>query len=197
MTTTAPSQDTRQALLGSARSIMVRKGFSAVGLNEVLSQAGVPKGSFYHYFSSKDAFGEAMMQSYLAEYLANMDRILSEPGQTAAERLLRYFGSWREIQIADDCQAGCLVVKLGAEVADLSESMRRELNKGIESIIDRLERTIRDGAEDGSARAGAEPRAVAETLYDIWVGASVVAKINRSPAPLDTATAATRQLLHL
>ncbi len=176
---------------------MVHKGFSAVGLNEVLSQTGVPKGSFYHYFSSKDAFGEAMMQSYLVEYLANMDRILSEPGQTAAARLLRYFESWREIQIVDDCQAGCLVVKLGAEVADFSESMRLELKKGIESIIDRLERTIREGAQDESVRAEVDPRAIAETLYDIWVGASIVAKINRSPQPLDSATAATRQLLHL
>jgi len=194
---TSALQDTRQALLDSAKVTMSRKGFAAVGLNEVLSQAGVPKGSFYHYFSSKDAFGEAMMQSYFVEYRAGMDRIFNEPGMTAAERILRYFEDWRENQSAEDCQGKCLAVKLGAEVADLSESMRCELQKGVESIIDRLERIIGDGLRDGSIRVDAGSRASAETLYELWLGASVIAKINRSPRPLDSATRATRQMLHL
>ncbi len=197
MTTTAAPQDTRLALLDNARRIMSRRGFSAVGLNEVLSQAGVPKGSFYHYFSSKDAFGAAMVQDYLTEYLADMDRILSDPGLTAAGRIMRYFDGWHQKQSADDFQSGCLVVKLSAEVADFSEAMRRELVKGVTSIVDRLERTIRDGADDGSIHAEADPRADAEILYDLWLGASLMAKISRSPAPLDAATVATRRLLHV
>lgn len=176
---------------------MSRKGFAAVGINEVLSQAGVPRGSFYHYFSSKDAFGEAMMKSYFVEYRADMDRILSEPGLTAAERILRYFDSWREKQSAENCQGKCLAVKLGAEVADLSESMRCELKKGVDTIIDRLEHMIVDGLQDGSIRIRAGARATAEILYDVWLGASIVAKINRDSQHLDTATLATRQLLRL
>ena len=142
MTPPAVPQNARQALLDAAKRIMAHTGFRAVGLNEVLSQAGVPKGSFYHYFSSKDAFGEALMQDYFLSYLANMDSIFADPAAPAAERLLRYFEEFRERQSADDFQSGCLVVTLGPEAANFAGPMRGELNSGVSQIIDRLERII-------------------------------------------------------
>src|SRR5690348_4651853 len=73
--TIASDTDTRGFILATGQNIMAQKGFSAVGLNEILSAAGVPKGSFYHYFASKDAFGEAMLKGYFDGYLADMDEI--------------------------------------------------------------------------------------------------------------------------
>ncbi|MEV5433776.1 TetR/AcrR family transcriptional regulator [Streptomyces sp. NPDC052701] len=189
--------DTRRSILDAAQRIMSRKGFSAVGINEVLSEAGVPKGSFYHYFGSKDAFGEAMMRAYFTDYLADMDRILTEPGLTSAQRLMNYWQSWRETQSIDECQGKCLAVKLGAEVSDLSESMRLALKEGTTAIVDRLERTIAAGLEDGSLSVDGDPRATAQVLYDMWLGASVMAKIHRDISPLDTTMTVTRRLLHL
>ncbi|MFD5653122.1 TetR/AcrR family transcriptional regulator [Streptomyces sp. NPDC127039] len=189
--------DTRRSILDAAQRIMARKGFSAVGINEVLTAAGVPKGSFYHFFGSKDAFGEAMMRAYFTDYLADMDRILAEPGPTAAQRLMNYWQNWRETQSLDECQGKCLAVKLGAEVSDLSEAMRLALKEGTIAIIDRLERTITAGLEDGSIAVDATPRETAEVLYDMWLGASVMTKIHRDIGPLNTTTTVTRQLLHL
>ncbi|MFE1103331.1 TetR/AcrR family transcriptional regulator [Nocardiopsis alba] len=194
---TVSQGDTRRSILDAAQRIMSRKGFAAVGINEVLSAAGVPKGSFYHYFGSKDAFGEAMMKAYFADYLADMDRVLGEPGTTSAERLMNYWRNWRESQSVDECQGKCLAVKLGAEVADLSESMRIALKEGTTGIIDRLERTIVDGLEDGSISVDGAPRDTAQVLYDMWLGASVMAKIHRDIGPLDTTTRVTRRLLNL
>jgi len=189
--------DTRRSILDAAQRIMSHKGFAAVGINEVLSEAGVPKGSFYHYFNSKDAFGEAMMKSYFIDYLADMDRVLGAPGLTSAQRLMNYWQSWRETQSVDECQGKCLAVKLGAEVADLSESMRLALKEGTAAIVDRLERVIAAGLEDGSLRVDDEPRITAQALYDMWLGASVMAKIHRDISPLDTVTTVTRRLLGL
>jgi TetR/AcrR family transcriptional regulator, transcriptional repressor for nem operon len=176
---------------------MSHKGFAAVGINEVLSEAGVPKGSFYHYFTSKDAFGEAMMRSYFAGYLADMDRILAEPGRTSAQRLMDYWDGWRETQSVDECQGKCLAVKLGAEVSDLSESMRLALKEGTTAIVDRLERAISAGLEDGSLAVDDDARTTAQVLYDLWLGASVMAKIHRDIGPLATTTTVTRRLLHV
>ncbi|MFI5963528.1 TetR/AcrR family transcriptional regulator [Streptomyces asoensis] len=189
--------DTRRVILDTAQRIMARKGYSAVGINEVLAEAGVPKGSFYHYFASKDAFGEAMLKSYFADYLTDMDAVLAPSGTSSAERLMAYWQQWRETQSVEECQGRCLAVKLGAEVADLSESMRLALKDGTSAIVDRIERTITSGLEDGSLSVDGEARDVAQALYDMWLGASVMAKIHRSPAPLDTVTAATRTFLHL
>ncbi|WP_433511901.1 TetR/AcrR family transcriptional regulator [Nonomuraea sp. CA-143628] len=197
MPVTTRSKDTRRSILDAAQRIMAHKGYSAVGLNEVLAEAGVPKGSFYHFFSSKDAFGEAMLKSYFADYIADMDRVLARPDESAAERLMAYWQQWRQTQSVDECQGKCLAVKLGAEVADLSESMRLALKEGTDAIVDRIERVINAGLEDGSLSIDGGPRAVAQALYDMWLGASVMAKIHRNLAPLDTAMAVTRQLLHL
>lgn len=193
---TAPrATDTRRVILDAAQRIMAHKGYAAVGINEVLAEAGVPKGSFYHYFASKDAFGEAMMTSYFQEYLADMDRILGRGDRSAAARLMDYWQQWYETQSLDECHGRCLAVKLGAEVADLSESMRLALKEGTTAIVDRLERTIEQGRRDGSLAIAGEAHATAEVLYNMWLGASVVSKIHRSRASLDTTMVATRRLL--
>ncbi|MEU3189605.1 TetR/AcrR family transcriptional regulator [Streptomyces sp. NPDC006992] len=197
MPVTTRRPDTRRIILDTAQRIMAHKGYSAVGINEVLAEAGVPKGSFYHYFASKDAFGEAILKSYFADYLADMDGILTRSGQSAAERLMAYWQQWRETQSVEECQGKCLAVKLGAEVADLSESMRLALEGGTSAIVDRIERTIAGGLEEGSLSVDGDPRDVAQALYDMWLGASVMCKIHRSLAPLDTVQAVTRRLLHL
>jgi TetR/AcrR family transcriptional repressor of nem operon len=189
--------DTRQSILDTAQRIVARKGFSAVGLTEVLVEAGVPKGSFYYYFSSKNAFGEAMLKSYFDDYLANMDRIFAEADKNSAERLMGYWEHFRATQSVEECQGRCLVVKLGAEVADLSELMRMALKEGTTAIVDRVEHMIINGLAEGSLSVDASPRIAAAALYDAWLGASVMAKIHRSPDHLDRAMTVTRQLLHL
>ncbi|MFB9505419.1 TetR/AcrR family transcriptional regulator [Streptomyces aurantiacus] len=197
MPVTARTGDTRRSILDTAQRIIAHKGYSAVGINEVLAEAGVPKGSFYHYFPSKDAFGEALLRSYFEEYVADMDRILARSGQSAAEQLTTYWQQWRETQSVDDCQGKCLAVKLGAEVSDLSEPMRLVLKEGTDAIVDRLERMITGGLQDGSVAIDGDPRGTAQVLYQMWLGASIMAKIHRSLAPLDSTTTMTRQILHL
>lgn len=194
----AATADARRSILEAGRRIMAHKGFAAAGLTEVLSEARVPKGSFYYYFESKDAFGEAIMRAYFVEYLADMDRIFAAGRAVpAADRLLAYLRQWRDMQTLDDCQGKCLAVKLGAEVADLSGSMRVALVEGTDGVVDRLERVVRLGIEDESLAVDADPRFTAAAIYDAWLGASILAKIHRSVGPLDRAMAVTRHLLHL
>ena len=195
--TTNKTSDTRDHILAAGQRIMAAKGFSGVGLNEILEAAGVPKGSFYHYFGSKDAFGEALLARYFEDYLADIDSMMSKAGQTMAQRLMRYFQDWRKNQSFLECQGKCLAVKLGAEVADLSEGMRGALKQGTAGIVARLAHAIEAGHAEGSLRVDDDSARVAESLYQLWLGASVMVKIVRNLRPFDTALAATRQLLHL
>lgn len=199
MSTPKPREtsDVRQGILDVGQRIMAAKGYSAVGLNEILATAGVPKGSFYHYFGSKDAFGEALLESYFADYLRELDQVLAQPGQTMAEHLMAYWGIWQATQSFQDCQGKCLAVKLGVEVADLSEAMRAVLMRGTSGIIDRLAGAIEGGVADGSLKVSGEPYAVAQSLYQLWVGASVMVKISKSLQPFETAMSTTRLILCL
>ncbi|UVH57246.1 TetR/AcrR family transcriptional regulator [Variovorax paradoxus] len=202
MNAIAPTPDVRQHILDVAHPLLLQRGFTGVGLAEVLAAAKVPKGSFYHYFGSKEAFGEAVLEAYFTEYLGRTDALLTEAPGTAAKRLIGYFDDWLESQTGDDAQSRCLVVKLGAEVCDLSESMRAALARGTRGITDRLARCIEAGRADGSLQAAPQAKeqdaqGIAVALYQRWLGASLLAKITRDRASLDAAMCDTRQLLGL
>ena len=188
-----PANDIREHILDVARALMTHKGYTAVGLNEVLSTAGVPKGSFYYYFKSKEEFGQALLDEYFDEYLSRIRPILKQQA-SGAECLLKYFQYWSETQHDDSVDNKCLVVKLGAEVCDLSEVMRQVLEKGTARIINLLTDTIERGVEDGSIFTR-DSVSLAESMYQLWLGASLMAKVNRSARPFLSALTMTKSLL--
>lgn len=193
----AAAIEVRQHILDTALPILLGKGFSAVGLNEILAAAGVPKGSFYHYFGSKEAFGEALLTCYFGEYAERLEDLLVHKPGTAAERLLEYWEEWRMVQCADDPVGKCLAVKLGAEVSDLSEPMRAVLRHGTGTIITRIAACIEEGRADGSLAGVNDAETMATTLYELWLGATLLEKIHRDRRPLDAAMVTTRVLLNL
>lgn len=189
--------DVRSHILETGQCIISGKGFSAVGLSEILQTAGVPKGSFYHYFGSKEAFGEELLKSYFSDYQVSLEALLSRPGLSGAERLIGYWKVWLETQSACDPKGKCLAVKLAAEVSDLSETMRVVLQQGTDRVIARLARAVEDGIGDGSLPAHLNAKTTASTLYQLWLGASLRAKITRNREPMESAFEATQGLLGL
>jgi len=156
----------------------------------------VPKGSFYHYFKSKELYGQALLEDYFVDYLADMERRLTLPGLTAFERLMDYWQGWQNRCTVEGHGDECLVVKLSAEVADLSESMRLTLRDGAERIVARITECIEQGQTDQSLPDG-DARKLAETLYQLWLGASLLNKLQRTGQSLETSMAMTRQLLRV
>lgn len=182
--------DTREHLLASGESVIRGKGFAAVGLAEILSVAGVPKGSFYHYFRSKENFGVEMLTRYFEHYHRDLKYLLLEAPGTGRERLYDYFRRWatRYQQVSasggEQCQHACLVVKLSAEVSDISEAMRTVLMTGIERNVAMLAEAYAMGQADGSLPCSVSAQAMSESLYQMWIGAELLTKVQRSPLPL-------------
>ena len=187
--------DTRTTIVATAQALMSKRGYTAVGINDIVVTAGVPKGSFYHYFPSKDALGEQVMRSYFEDYTGHMDRIVARTDLDAAGKLLEYWRYWYLNETKEVDRPRCLAVKLGAEVADLSEPMRQALEDGTTAIIDRIARMLDEHVQQGSRHLHGSTLPAARSLYDLWLGASVRAKIDDGPAPLDAAMARTRDLL--
>jgi TetR/AcrR family transcriptional repressor of nem operon len=63
----AATATTKERILEAAEEIMLAKSFHSVGLNEILTAVQVPKGSFYHYFPSKEQFGVELLRHYVNE----------------------------------------------------------------------------------------------------------------------------------
>ncbi|MGO2232043.1 TetR/AcrR family transcriptional regulator [Psychrobacter sp.] len=182
-TTTQP--DTKTHLLEVGYQLIAKKGFTAVGIKQILDTAGVPKGSFYHYFASKEAFGEAIISHYFASYKTRLD-IIAHQNVDAQQKLYDYFQNWYDTQQNGCDHEKCLVVKLSAEVADISEPMRISLHAGYQQTITWLAQQIKAGWSDGSVSQpdNIAAESVAKRLYFSWLGASLIAKTSQTNTPL-------------
>lgn len=191
------SEATRQHILNTSFKLVLHKGFVGVGLQEILTTCGVPKGSFYYYFASKEAFGCALLQQYLADYKVKIDQLILQDEQSAYARLVALWQAW----IDDPCHndggwaENCLIVKLAAEVSDLSEDMRQILNFGVSKLTERIANLLSDGQQDGSIPQHIEPEKMAQTMYQLWLGAALLAKLAQNKQPLYLALETTQQLL--
>ncbi len=177
--------DTKTHLLEIGYQLIAKKGFTAVGIKQILDTAGVPKGSFYHYFASKEAFGEAIISDYFVNYKTRLDTLVRRD-VSAQQNLYDYFQSWYDTQ-QNGCDHGkCLVVKLSAEVADMSEPMRIALNAGYQQIITWLAEQIKAGWADNSVPRldNVAAESMAKRWYFAWLGASLIAKISQTNTPL-------------
>ena len=190
-------------LLDCGARLIANKGFGGVGLAEILAAAGVPKGSFYHYFSSKERFGEELLVRYMDQYLRRLDALLKADGTSARSRLMRYWSYWNITQcgIAVDGRsesgvgAKCLIVKLSAEVADISETMRLTLRDGTDRVVQRIAQCLEEARADASVPSALMADATALTLYELWLGASLLAKLRRDGSPFEHAMRSTELLL--
>ena len=177
---------TKTRILEAAEELMLEKSFHSVGLNEILKAVKVPKGSFYHYFESKEQFGVELLKHYVAGASEYKRRVLlaSTTEPNALQRLLTYL----ETNVAKTCESGgkcpCLVVKLASEVADMSEPMRQVLAAGQCEGAGLMEELRREGVRNGHIDPSVDPRRMGSTIWDLWSGAMQRAAIQRTVAPL-------------
>ena len=195
MNTKTEFTDTRLHLLETGTRLILGKGFSAVGLAEILSTAGVPKGSFYHYFRSKEQFGIELVQHYFSLYLSRLEALFQDASLTPSQRIMAYWKRWHQLYRDGSCEEQCLVVKLSAEVADLSEPMRQELLAGTQQIVTHLARILEQAQAVHEVILPTPPRAMAEELYQLWLGASLLTKLRRDDSALSAALLSSQRLL--
>ncbi|HAT1608370.1 TetR/AcrR family transcriptional regulator [Raoultella planticola] len=187
--------DTREHILVTGEQLCMHRGFTGMGLSELLKIAEVPKGSFYHYFRSKEAYGVALLEHHYAGYIRRLVDHFAHGEGNYRDRLLAYY----QHTLTQFCQqgiiSGCLTVKLSAEVCDLSESMREEMNKGASQIITLLGEALEKGRQEGSLTFNGDAFTLSQVLYSLWLGANLQAKITRSSMPLESALAHARQII--
>ncbi|HCG9124015.1 TPA: TetR/AcrR family transcriptional regulator [Vibrio parahaemolyticus] len=190
----AKTNDTRQHILDVGYELIVTRGFTSVGLSELLKTAEVPKGSFYHYFKSKEQFGEAMIQDYFNKYFERLTARFTNTELNGYQRLMSYFEEM--VKVEDDvCNANkCLLVKLSAEVSDLSEPMRIALRRGADKTIQALAKCIDVGIQDGSIPNG-DSALLARQIYYLWNGASLLNKLYQDQEALTQSLTYTQHLL--
>ena len=176
---------------------MLEQSFHSVGLNQILSMVGVPKGSFYHYFSSKEQFGVEMVRHYAQRQNGLRRQMLlnSEVEADPVQRLLMFFHSVIGKIQETGGKCPCLMQKLYAEVANFSDAMRGELAKGFEEMIELIKQTLDEAVAKGNLPDGFDTGAEATFIMDLWAGAQQRTIITRNTEPTRRAVEIFRQRL--
>ncbi|WP_341269677.1 TetR/AcrR family transcriptional regulator [Morganella morganii] len=187
--------DTREHLLATGERLCLQRGFTGMGLSELLKTARVPKGSFYHYFRSKELFGVVMLERYYEDYLERLTGHFEYGAGNYRDRFLAYYGDILKNACQHSHIQGCLTVKLSAEVCDLSEDMNAAMDKGVSKVIALLAQSLENGKKEKSLTFERDAQHTAQVLYSLWLGANLQAKISRSTAPLESALAHVETLI--
>jgi len=175
---------TRDLLIRVGMDIISEYGYNATGINSVLKSAGVPKGSFYHYFASKEAFGLAVIEAFAEEYDARLESMLVHSSSPPLERLQGYFASVRSDMALCDHTKGCLVGNLGQEMSAQSDQLRDALDRILRRWEGHFADCIREGQSVGSIRDDITPEALASFILAGWQGAVLRAKTVKTCEPM-------------
>lgn len=175
---------TRDKLILAGAELIAEHGYNATGINAVLKASGVPKGSFYHYFASKEDFGLAVIDDFAAEYDDRLAAILGDETVAPLERLRRYFEAGRVDMATCDHSRGCLIGNLGQELSAHSEVFRERLNRILRRWERRFVGCLAAAREAGDIEADLDPEELAGFILAGWEGAILRAKTVKSVEPM-------------
>ena len=175
----------RELLVQAGLQRFLADGYAATGINTILQDAGVPKGSFYHHFASKEAFAVDVLRAYAACEVARCTEIFGETKLSPLKRLRKYF---KAMIIAHGHAApvsGCLLGALSLELVEHSPELRRETRAAFDhwqsSIAALLSAAVAEGELPKSANTGD----LSALIVNHWEGAHVRAKAEQSDKPFD------------
>lgn len=176
---------TRTRLVRAGVAILTEKGFSAVGIDEILSSVGVPKGSFYYYFDSKTAYGLTLVDAYADFFARKLDRWFEDPARPPLQRLRDFISDAKEGMRRYEFRRGCLVGNLGQEMGTLPEVFRDRLSDVLRDWERRTAECLRAAQAAGEISDRLDCARLATFFWIGWEGAVLRAKLERSPAALD------------
>jgi TetR/AcrR family transcriptional repressor of nem operon len=178
--------ETRELLLRCGMQLLTEQGFAATGIDSVLKRVQVPKGSFYHYFDSKQAFGQAVLQCYAEYFAARLDRHFLDDTTPPLQRLEHFVEEAKAGMARHQFRRGCLVGNLGQEVTQLPEGFREQLETVLRDWQARLAACLRAAQQGGSLAPTVDCDELAAFFWIGWEGAVLRARLVQSDAPLQT-----------
>ncbi|NPV89700.1 MAG: TetR family transcriptional regulator [Firmicutes bacterium] len=176
-------KSTRDLIIETASGLIEKYGFNHTGINEILKQANVPKGSFYYYFESKEALGHAVIEKAAQDRYAVIEEALASVPGSPLERMRRVF----EMQIEQyDVEAvhSCILTKLGQEMAEQHEGFREKLEQVFKRIVQCYADVFEQAKEAGELPDGTDSMKLAEFLFAVSEGSVMLAKLKKSKEPL-------------
>lgn len=160
----------KASLLSAGRELFSQQGYHGTGLKAVLDQVGVPKGSFYHYFPSKEAFTAEIIRDYADWLLALMDNAIARQNASPRELIRQIYRTMIAEFDRQDCVQGCLLGNLAAEIGAASPDCRQALNEAYDRWQILFADLVARGQAQGQFREDLSPDSLSALFWNHWEG---------------------------
>ncbi|MEE9611524.1 MAG: TetR family transcriptional regulator C-terminal domain-containing protein [Desulfatiglandales bacterium] len=177
-------ESTKARILEAGAEIIHLKGFNHTGIQEILSAAGVPKGSFYNYFRNKEDFGLQIIDHFSAQFAFLAKTILEDGKLPPLERIKRVLDWFMDFFQSKDYSYGCPVGNLAQEMGDLSPSFRDKLKGAIDLMAESYLSVIEEAQASGDVSKALDMKGAAYFIVASWHGALIRMKLVKSLEPL-------------
>jgi TetR/AcrR family transcriptional repressor of nem operon len=174
-----PSKDTRSSILEKGARIIHKKGYNHTGIKEILDAAGVPKGSFYHFFRSKEDFGLKLLDHYSGFFAKKAEDLLNKTDTPPLQRLKSFFDDFLCFFEDNACELGCPIGNLSQEMGDLNPAFRKKLEEIFQMMISSIEKLLKVAQQRGELSQNVDTRETADFIINSWEGAILRMKVQK------------------
>jgi TetR/AcrR family transcriptional regulator, transcriptional repressor for nem operon len=178
---TAP--DAREQLIAAGMRIVLKKGYSSSGIQEITASAGLPRGSFYNHFESKEGFGAELVRQYGRTGPRCLG--LADKSIPPLERLRRHFEATTDFYIGMNYEQGCLLGDFSAELANHCPLIRARLAALFSDWTQDIEAAISEAQRTAAISTNAHAGRLATFLLDSFEGAILRARVEKSRRAFD------------
>jgi len=174
----------RNELLDQGVAIFMQQGYHGTGIQEIVDKVGIPKGSFYNYFKSKEEFGSEAIIHYSNQFKEFLSSILQTSKKDTLLALNQFFDNLTNLFDDKDCKDGCLIGNFAAEISDSSKLGRETMSKCIREWKDIIKEIMIRGQEKKVIRDDISPDELADFLLNFLEGSLIRIKIEANTSPL-------------
>ena len=172
----------RGKLIDAALETFQDRGFNGCSVQDIVDEAGVPKGSFYNHFKSK----EALALEVLGVYRSHGKReLLEDPAKPPLPALRGYFEQLAKLNEKTGFKRGCLLGTFGSDLTDDTPLLRGALDQGFKEWTRSVAATLHAAQQDGSLGKQHDADRLARFLINAWEGCTARAKVSGSRKPID------------
>ena len=176
--------NTRDRIIEAGAEIIHRKGFNHTGIQEILNAAGVPKGSFYNYFKSKNDFGLQVIDYFATRFKQLAKETLEDSSISPLNRIYGFLTALMDYFESHDYCGGCPIGNLAQEMGHLDPAFRRKLKATVDMMVDAYSRQLSAAQKDGKISKILDTRDAASFIVAGWHGAIIQMKLTQNLAPL-------------
>lgn len=191
------TSDAREKILATALSLIEVRGYSALGVAEICAAAGVPKGSFYYFFESKEALALAVIDEHWAQQRQDWTRILGGQAEPL-ERLRQLFEATQASLLAgqQSCGtvSGCMFGNLTLEMSNQTEAIRERLQQIFNAQVDMVAAVVSEALDRGQVTVS-DAREAARSVVAQLEGQVLFAKLYNNAQRLEALWVNCRALL--